>query len=88
MSDHHNDLKMTVRELVERVEDAWDFVVNDNDGNPILVVLPFAHFLRLREKADEKGWWDLRNSIAEEIPLAMGLPDNPTVRDLIEFGQR
>jgi hypothetical protein len=88
MSDHHNDLNMTVRNLVKRVENEWDFVVNDDDGNPCLVVLPLAHFHRLRDKADDKGWWDLRNSIAEEIQLAMGLPEDPTIRDLIAFGQR
>lgn len=88
MSDDRNGLDMTVRELIRRMEDYYDFVVNDDDGNPCLVVLPFAHFLRLRDKADDKGWWDLRISIAEDIQLAMGLPKNPTIRDMIEFGQR
>jgi hypothetical protein len=88
MNNDHKGLDMTVRELVRRVEDDYDFVVNDDDGNPCLVVLPFAHFLRLRDKANDKGWWDLRDVVTREIQLAMGLPENPDIRDLIEFGQR
>jgi hypothetical protein len=82
-----SDLDVTVRELIDRF-DKWDFVVNDGDGNHCLVVLPLMHFLRLRERTDDQGWWELREAVAEDIQLAMGLPDNPTIRDMIEFGQR
>jgi hypothetical protein len=88
MNDDHKGLDMTVRELLRRVVDDHDFVVFDDDGNPCLVALPFAHFLRLRDKANDKGWWDLRYVVTREIQLAMGLPENQDIRDLIEFGQR
>jgi len=51
MADEVNVLDLTVRELLDHVDRAWDYVINDPDGTPCLVVLPLAHFLRLREKA-------------------------------------
>ena len=90
MSNSKSDLDTTVKELIDRAVNQWDFVVHDNEGKPCLVVLPFAHFLELRQRADEdkRGWWDMRDVVAREIQLAMDLPENPSIRDLIEFGQR
>ena len=88
MADEVNVLDLTVRELLDHVDKTWDYVINDTGGKPYLVVLPLAHFLRLRERADAKGWWDLRDAIARDVQFAMDLPENPTVKDMIEFGQR
>jgi hypothetical protein len=90
MPEGNSSLDLTVRALIDRAVNQWDFVVHDDEGKPCLVVLPFAHFLKLREKADQdkQGWWDMREAIAREIQFAMDLPENPSIRDLIEFGQR
>lgn len=88
MVDEVNVLDLTVRELLDQVDKTWDYVINDSDGKPYLVVLPLAHFLRLRERADDRGWWEMKDVICREIQIAMDLPENPTIRDMIEFGQR
>jgi hypothetical protein len=88
MSEEKSAMDITVRELIDRAEQASDFVVHDEGGKPVLVVLPFHHFLELRNRAKQQGWWEMRETIAREIQLAMDLPDNPTIRDMIEFSQR
>lgn len=88
MADEINVLDLTVRELLDHVDRTWEYVINGPNGEPYLVVLPLAHFLRLKENQDDRDWWEMREAIARETQLAMGLPDNPTIRDMIEFGQR
>lgn len=63
MEDEVNVLDLTVRELIEHVDQTRDYVINDPDGGPYLVVLPLAHFLRLRERANDRGWWEMKEVI-------------------------
>jgi hypothetical protein len=79
---------LTVRELLDHLDQTWEYIINDPDGEPYLVLLPLAHFHALRDKPDKRKWWEMREVIDREIQLAMDLPDNPTIRDMIEFGQR
>ena len=88
MGAEANVLDLIVRELLDHVDRTWEYVINDDSGNPYLVVLPFAHFLRLRERSDDRGWWELKDVNCREIQFAMDLPENATIKDMIEFGQR
>jgi len=70
------------------MDDERQFIFKDDGDQPCIVVLPFAHFMRLRKRSGDQGWWGMKDRICTEIQVAIDLPENPSIRDMIEFGQR